>query len=153
MHNIVGFRTGEPDFRLFDITPCFLDYQMSHRMIKTVWQDDFIVDSNLKSVQDRIRSAIMNAAKVTPLRVQNIQVYEEPENMLLYIVFTLVDFPREHISGVNVSTLPPEVTLALPSVVENLQTVIQNNELKIELPKKDGVRLHLKKICKQAQIL
>lgn len=139
-HNIIGFRSGEPDFRLFDITPCFADFQLSHRMIRTGWDSSFIVDSRLKIVQNNVRGAVMRAAKVSALRVQNIELYEQEEDACIYILFTLVDFPRESIIGVDVSTLPPEVTIALPAAVANLQKVIENGTLKIELPRKDGVK-------------
>ena len=34
-YNIIGFVAGEPDFNTFDITPCFGQKQLQHRMIRT----------------------------------------------------------------------------------------------------------------------
>ena len=81
----------------------------------------------------------MEAAKITPLRVQNIELYEQPEDKMIYIIFTILDFPREHINGVNVTNLPDEVKLALPEALMNLEKVVKDGALKIELPRKDGV--------------
>ena len=141
MHNIIGFREGEPDFNLFDITPCFYDYQMSNRMIKTGWDASFEITNGLKKARDQVRNSIKEAAKVTPLRVQNIEIIEKAEEKAMYIIFTLVDFPRESIIGVNVTDLPEEVTIALPAAEKNLQEVLSAGNLKIELPKTDGVSL------------
>merc|ERR1719270_1858197 len=137
-YNIIGFREGEPDFDLFDVTPCFLNYQMFHVMIKTGWDETFIISQGLKKARDQVRLSVQQAAKITPIRVQNIEMVERPDEKALYIIFTIIDFPRESIPGVNVSTLPEEVTIVAAAAVDNLKKVVQAGNLKIELPQTTG---------------
>ena len=138
--NIIGFREGEPDFNLFDVTPCFLNYQMMHILIKTGWDETFIISQGLKKARDQVRLSLQQAAQITPIRVQNIELTENPEEKALYIVFTILDFPLESIPPeVNVSSLPPEVTILLPGAVNNLKSVVEAGNLKIELPQTTGV--------------
>jgi len=137
--NIIGFREGEPDFNLFDVTPCFLNYQMIHIMIKTGWDETFIISQGLKKARDQVRLSVQQAAKVTPIRVQNIELTEMPTEKALYIIFTLIDFPLESIPPeVNISSLPQEVTIALPAATDILKSVVQAGNLKIELPQTTG---------------
>ena len=125
---------------MFDVTPCFLNYQMMHILIKTGWDETFIISQGLKKARDQVRLSLQQAAQITPIRVQNIELTENPEEKALYIVFTILDFPLESIPPeVNVSSLPPEVTILLPGAVNNLKSVVESGNLKIELPQTTGV--------------
>ena len=113
---------------------------MIHIMIKTGWDETFIISQGLKKARDQVRLAVQQAAKVTPIRVQNIELTEMPTEKALYIIFTLIDFPLESIPPeVNISSLPQEVTIALPAATDILKSVVQAGNLKIELPQTTGV--------------
>ena len=142
VYNIVGFNAGEPDFNTFDITTCFSDDQFVHKMIRTGYDSNFVILGAMKKARDQARLALTAAAQVSPIRVQNVELYVEAEEPALYILFTLVDFPTG-IQGVDPGTLPNEVTIPLQAAVANLQKVLESGTLKIELPKVDGVS----KIC------
>ena len=103
-------------------------------------KETFIISQGLKKARDQVRLSLQQAAQITPIRVQNIELTENPEEKALYIVFTILDFPLESIPPeVNVSTLPPEVTILLPGAVNNLKSVVESGNLKIELPQTTGV--------------
>ena len=63
---------------------------MFHIMIKTGWSETFIISQGIKKARDQVRLAVQQAAKVTPIRVQNIELVERPDEKSLYIIFTLV---------------------------------------------------------------
>ena len=72
LYNIIGFRSEEPDFKLFDITSCFLDFEQADRMIKLDWNETFVVNHGSKIARDQARLALSEAAGVTRIRIQNI---------------------------------------------------------------------------------
>ena len=113
---------------------------MMHILIKTGWDETFIISQGLKKARDQVRLSLQQAAQITPIRVQNIELTERPDEKALYIIFTILDFPIESIPPeVNVSSLPPEVTILLPGAVNNLKSVVSAGNLKIELPQTTGV--------------
>ena len=136
-YNIIGFKSEEPDFNRFDITSCFLDFQKADKRIKLDWNDTFIVQNGIKIARDQARLALSEAAGITRIRVQNIEMYEEPADKALYVIFTMVEFP-EGVPIVNVTNLPDPVKLPLPKALENLEARINAGNFKIELPLTTG---------------
>ena len=115
---------------------------MMHILIKTGWDETFIISQGLKKARDQVRLSIQQAAQITPIRVQNIELTERPDEKALYIIFTILDFPIASIPPeVNVSSLPQEVTILLPAAVELLKSVVSAGNLKIELPQTTGVSM------------
>ena len=99
----------------------------------------------LKTARDQARLSLAAAAKVTPIRIQNIELFEEPEEPALYVLFTIVDF-LTGIDGVDEGSLADEVTLPLSEAVSNMKSVIKSGQLKIELPLIGGVSFILTNI-------
>ena len=82
---------------------------------------------------------------MTPIRIQNIELFEEPEEPALYVLFTIVDF-LTGIDGVDEGSLADEVTRPLSEAVSNMKSVIKSGQLKIELPLIGGVSFILTNI-------
>ena len=109
------------------------------------WSDQFIIGGGLKTARDQARLSLAAAAKVTPIRIQNIELFEEPEEPALYVLFTIVDF-LTGIDGVDEGSLADEVTRPLSEAVSNMKSVIKSGQLKIELPLIGGVSFILTNI-------
>ena len=97
----------------------------------------------MRAARDQVRLSICQASGITPIRVQNIELFEEPAEPALYILFTIVDFPAG-IEGVDTGSLADEVKRPLKEAVKNLKSVLQAGQLKIELPTVNGVSIKFK---------
>jgi hypothetical protein len=64
-----------PSFDHFDITPCFYEEAIAHRSIRLGWIPELVVAQDFRDFETRIRRALHLAADITPIRVQNIEVY------------------------------------------------------------------------------
>ena len=86
----------------------------------------------MKTARDQARLSLAAAAQVTPIRIQNIELFEEPEEPALYVLFTIVDF-LTGIDGIDEGSLADEVTRPLSEAVSNIKSVLKSGQLKIEL--------------------
>eukprot|EP00094_Tigriopus_californicus_P003139 TCALIF_03021-PA protein Name:"Protein of unknown function" AED:0.06 eAED:0.06 QI:124/0.7/0.72/1/0.8/0.81/11/372/612 len=133
VYNIMGFEYFLPDFNTYDISACFEDKAMDHRLIRIGWSEEMDVKSGVKIIRDEIRTQASIGAQVSLIRIQNIEINLEKENKAIVAIFTLVDYPRDEF-GEPSDDLPPEVTLPLSSAVENLRQYIQDDKFVIEIP-------------------
>ena len=72
-YNIFKFSKQRGEFQDYNIIPCFEETHLLHVMITMDWRMDMDLEAN-EELQRYARSSIRKTAKITALRVQNIEV-------------------------------------------------------------------------------
>ena len=100
-----------------------------------------IITEDLWDFEHRARRALHQAAKITALRVQNIEVEVVEKENSIYVFFVLVDWPSNlDIPPQMEGKIPPEATLSLAEAVSNLAQNISSGGFEVPV-KRVGVRI------------
>ena len=80
-YNIYKFSKQRGEFQDYNIIPCFEETHLLHIMIKMSWSMDMDLEAN-EELQRYARYSVRTTAKITALRVQNIEVRFSRESLV-----------------------------------------------------------------------
>ena len=80
-YNIFKFSKQRGEFQDYNIIPCFEETHLLHIMIKMSWSMDMDLEAN-EELQRYARYSVRTTAKITALRVQNIEVRFSRESLV-----------------------------------------------------------------------
>lgn len=86
----MGFEYFLPDFNTYDITSCFEGDKMDHRLIRIGWVKNMDVKGGIKIIRDQIRTQASIGAKVSLIRIQNIEVGSVTISLKITYAYRLV---------------------------------------------------------------
>jgi len=133
--NFYNFRTHRPDFQSYDITPCFNEDHKLHLMIRLGWTMDMDIENTIREFYVETRQSIVIWGEITPIRVQNIEVFIDADNSAFFVIFTIVDFPPGFDYELNEF---PNAIRPLDEVKKNLKKAIDKKWFKISVYRNDG---------------
>jgi len=91
-----------------------------------------IITDDLWDFEFRARRALHQAAKVTPIRVQNIEVEVVESEKSIYVFFVLVDWPSQlDFPPGHIEKIPDEAKLPLVDAIANLQQNISSGSFEV----------------------
>ncbi|XP_040583184.1 uncharacterized protein [Lepeophtheirus salmonis] len=121
--NIFGYQSN-PKFDFpTDITQCFPPEKVTHRILATHWTHSMHIYNEMHFVKETVRRSLAQAAQISPIRVQNIQILRlDEENEALHFIFTLLDVHNALNTSKSVS---PGAKLPLNKALVNLENALQ----------------------------
>ena len=131
--NIFNFDL-QPRFGLnvYDIRDCFRDdLRIDHREIRFSLENDLI--GGLKDPylqQSAVQGILAFIGNVELVRVQQVELFYNAVEKVVYVVFSIVDFPREKLKPDLVEKLDDDVKIPLYEVLENIEKVVKAGEWK-----------------------
>jgi len=128
--NIFGFSRSNEQFQSYDITSCFEETHKMNLLIKMTWRMDMDLKA-IKVFQRLARAEVAIVAKVTPLRVQHIEVIANPGEDTYDLIFTLVDGPNIDVE------LPDEAKRPIDEAKQLIQQAVDAGTFVIYIPLND----------------
>lgn len=133
--NFYNFRMSREDFQDFDIGPCFADDNKMHLMMRLGWDENMDIENTLREFYKNTRAAIVFWGQVTPIRVQNIESDIDEHNKALFVIFTVVGYPKNF---APINTESTDAYRDLDEIYSNLESAIEAGDLKIDIIAKSG---------------
>jgi len=119
----------------FDVSPCLDDSNKMHLMIRLGWVADMDIENTMRDFMIAVRTAVTMYGGVTPIRVQNIEVYVDEDNKSMFVVFTVLGFPPGFDILLNEV---PSAFRSLDEVKSNIQNVVDSEEFGVVVFSKTG---------------
>jgi len=121
------------DFDVFDISSCIT--KKMHIMIRMGWNPAMDIEKTFRLFERATRETVTIWGKVTPIRVQNIEVDIDFDNKAYFVIFTLVGYPPG--MGDQLNELPDAVR-KLAEIRDNLASAVDKGWFQIPVQKNDG---------------
>jgi len=128
--NVYHFSKQSPDFSAYDISPCFMDTEMMHLMVRMSWSEAMDIENTRKLFNDEARFAITTWGKVTHIRVVNIQFDIDLTNQVFYLIWTVLDYPKN--IDIDLHDLPDSIR-PLNEIKSNLQDAVNKGYFRVEV--------------------
>jgi len=133
--NVYHFSKQSPDFSAYDISPCFMDTEMMHLMVRMGWSEAMDIENTRKLFNDEARFAITTWGKVTNIRVVNIQFDIDFTNQAFYLIWTVLDYPKN--IDIELQDLPDAIR-PLNEIKSNLQDAVNKGYFRVQVYTNDG---------------
>jgi len=138
--NYYNFRTHSASYQKYDISPCFPDDQNRHFMIRLGYSIDMDLEETVYDFYKETRASVTIFGKVTPIRVVNIEADVDHKNSALFVIFTVVDYPRQF--AVELGDFPDAVR-SMDEVESNLRDAVDSGDFIIMVGINDGKGGHV----------
>jgi len=125
----------------FDISPCLEDSNRMHLMVRLGYDPNMDIDNMMKTFIISARSTVTILGDITPIRVQNIEVYVDEDNKSMFLVFTVLGFPPGFDLLLNEN---PAAFRSLDEVKSLLVSAVDNDQFGVEVFGVDGQLIRAK---------
>ena len=92
--NVFHFSRQSPDFSVYDISPCFEPPQQMHMLVRMGWNEAMDIENTRKLFNDEVRKSVTSWGRVSNIRVVNIEFDIDFTNSALFVVWTILDYPK-----------------------------------------------------------
>jgi len=131
--NVFHFSKQSPDFSVYDVSPCFEPTEQMHMLVRMGWNEAMDIENTRKLFNDEVRKSVTSWGLVSNLRVVNIEFDIDFTNSALFVVWTILDYPKNVDIDIQDVSNNPDAFRPMDEIKSNIQQAVDKGSFKVNV--------------------